>query len=160
MNNTNEPIPVNQDLQSAKAPASVALTLARTGAIVMAISIVSYLVWTAQATANPGPQQPATDAEQGGDAVPPPAGSDVLMPSSKFAPVDIFDPSNNTRAPLNHSELLLPGSKSALLPSSKSGRPMSPEMADQIQKIMDALPKQAAKIDSGKVKTDNKRVQR
>lgn len=147
MSNTDEPT-----TPSAAAPASTALTLARIGAVVMAISVVAYLVWDAQVTANPEqtPVVPAAGAD-GEDALSEDpgatqAGREVLMPSSKFAPVDIFGPSGNNGKPNQDGEILLSGSKSGLLPSSKvivlpsskSGRPI-PAASDEMKKVVKEL---------------------
>lgn len=159
MNNTDEPM-----TSSAHAPAAMVLTLARVGAVVMAILVVAYLVWDAQVTANPE-QVPTVPAAAGttGDGVQDKdadattvgleaAGPEVLMPSSKrgvlmfsskFAPVDFFGKSNDNGTQAKNPPILLSGSKSALLPSSKvivlpsskSGRPFSGGPPDEVKKV-------------------------
>lgn len=152
---------------------SLLLSVARVAAVVMAIGVVSYLVWDAQEEAQPE-QVPVVPAAGGAlaeqqsepsdqDAVlevlMPSSKRGVLMPSSKFAPLDFFAPAGTNqngveaKSAVDGQEVLLSGSKSGLLPSSKvivlpsskSGRPTRLDMDQpEVKKLLEAIEKEKA----------------
>lgn len=181
MNSTEQPTP------DGAAPSSL-LPMARVFAIVLAVSIVSLLVWDAQQSAQPErvPEQGPVEGDAGKAAVAqqPEKGpsvddvlmssskSDVLMPSSKFAPVDFFSSgeekgvveTGEVKSPLKQPLLygsksgLLPSSKVIVLPSSKSGRPLQaddPEVMKLLESIRKKQAEEAGK-EAGEKKADAK----
>jgi len=168
--------------QSLPPQPSLLLSVARVGAVVMAIGIVSYLVWDAQKEAQPeqGSAAPADggalaqqkeqdDLEATKEVLMPSSKRGVLLPSSKFAPVDFFGPaSTNNNAGeaqkgVEGDGVLLSGSKSGLLPSSKvivlpsskSGRPKRLDLDNpEVKKLLEAIEKKKADAKKPDVKKE------
>ena len=124
---------------------SALVTLARIGAIALAIGVVAYLVWRAQSNAAPAtPEEPvpaavpaaspSTDGDNAPQLILLPSskdpGPDTLLPSSKFAPLPSSKSPQVQREPLLFSSKSLVIENEALLPSSKSGRPVRRRSGD------------------------------
>lgn len=147
---------------------STLLVLARIGAVLLALAVVAYLIYNAQARADGDSGSVAGEAQQpvGGDAAVKPASGlgDVLLPSSKFRVITdgaFFNDGGDPQPPemAKQDLMVLPSSKSlvldpgtvkvshdpALLFSSKFGPPIPAPVESKDANAEPKTPKQAVK---------------
>lgn len=151
MSSTNEPIS-----PPTPGPTSAGKTIAQIVAIVLAVSVVSYLVWDAQANAGQGLRQQkqpqAGGAPEGRPEASPPDSIPVdsnqgLLPSSKSLVINDAGTFSTEGSGVKLSDLeagMLFSSKFAVLPFAKSGPPLRNE--DETPVVTPkSIPKQAPK---------------